>query len=283
MRVFQRGKEPKNLNAGSRSYWQPLQLPCGQCKGCRYDRSKSWAIRCVHEAQLHSQNCFITLTYRPEDLPEDQSLNKKHFQDFMKRLRKHFAHIKIRFYHCGEYGTQLGRPHYHAIIFGLDFEDKRLHQIDKNTGEKLYTSETLSKIWTFGFSSIGSVTFNSAAYVARYIVDKINGDLAEHHYSGRLPEYSTMSLKPGIAANWFEKYSTDVYPHDHIIHNGRELRPPKYYDTLYERIHAESYQKIKRTRIDNARKHADDNTPERLAVRAKVFAAKTSTLKRSLK
>jgi hypothetical protein len=282
MRVFKKGKEPKYLNAGNRSFWQPLQLPCGQCKGCRYDRSKSWAIRCVHEAQLHKENCFLTLTYRPEDLPEDQSLNKRHFQLFMKKLRKHFSDKKIRFYHCGEYGSKLGRPHYHAIIFGLDFADKRLHKIDKQTGEKLYTSATLSKIWDYGFASIGTVTFNSAAYVARYIVDKINGDLAEFHYSGRLPEYSTMSLKPGIAAGWFEKFSTDVFPHDRVIIKGREMRPPKYYDTLYERIHADAYLKIKRKRIDNAREHADDNTPERLAVRRIVFDAKTSTLKRSL-
>ena len=180
-----------------------LKLPCGQCVGCRLERSRQWAIRCVHEASLYDDNCFITLTYRDADLPADMSLNLKHFQKFMKRLRKRFG-SGIRFYHCGEYGTLLGRPHYHACIFNFDFPDKKLFTI--RDGINLYTSQALDELWPYGFSTIGSVTFESAAYTARYIMKKINGDAAKDHYeyvnpstgeiSLRKPEYTTMSRLP---------------------------------------------------------------------------------------
>lgn len=157
-----------------------LQVPCGQCVGCRLERSRQWAIRCMHEAQMHKQNCFITLTYDDKHLPEDHGLHYKHFQDFMKRLRKKYG-AGIRFYMCGEYGEQLGRPHFHACIFGMDFADKKLW---KTTGSKskLYRSAELEKLWTFGFSSVGDVNFESAAYVARYIMKKVTGEAATEHY-----------------------------------------------------------------------------------------------------
>ena len=129
-----------------------LSLPCGKCMGCRLERSRQWAMRCMHEAQMHEDNCFITLTYRPDDLPKDGSLNKKHFQDFMKRFRHRYSDTKIRYYMCGEYGEDFGRPHYHACIFGFDFPDK-VHWKTFN-GCKLFTSEILEDLWSFGFCTV---------------------------------------------------------------------------------------------------------------------------------
>lgn len=269
---------------------RPAVRRCRNCIGCRYDRASEWATRIMHEAQLHPFNSFITLTYSPEHLPADKSLDYTHFQKFMKRLRK-WHRKKIRFYMCGEYGSQLGRPHYHAIIFGLQFPDLRKHKFDKKTGETLFTSAVLTQLWPYGFSSIGSVTYASAGYVARYVVDKINGDLADDHYfnpetgSWRTPEFNNMSLKPGIAAGWFEKYGeTDVFPHDHVIVKGRKAPVPKYYNTLYERAHEDVYKSIKIKRaLDRAKRtNHPDNTPERLAVKKQVFQAKVRNLKRSL-
>ena len=101
-----------------------LSLPCGQCSGCRLERSRQWAMRCVHEAAAYDCNAFITLTYDEENLPADGSLNYDHFQLFMKRLRKAIEPNKVRFYMCGEYGEENGRPHFHACLFGYDFPDK---------------------------------------------------------------------------------------------------------------------------------------------------------------
>ena len=117
-----------------------VQVPCGQCVGCRLERSRQWAIRCVHEASLHSRNCFITLTYDDAHLP-GISLVPRDYVLFMKRLRKMFG-AGIRFFHCGEYGSINFRPHHHAIIFNFDFEDKVLWSV--RSGVRLYRSAALS-------------------------------------------------------------------------------------------------------------------------------------------
>ena len=269
---------------------RPLTIPCGQCVGCRLERSRQWAVRCVHEASLHEDNCFITLTYNNESLPEDGSLNKKHFQDFMKRLRKKYKNKKIRYYHCGEYGDKNFRPHYHAIIFGLEFDDQKLFTV--NNGEKLYTSEKLEKLWPFGFSTIGTVTFESAAYVARYVMKKVNGKNAKNHYErvdsntgeiySLVPEYNTMSRRPGIASGWFDKYKDDVYPSDNIHLREKTFRPPKFYDKMYEHLMPNEMEKIKMQRMKNMQKHVKDNTAERLAVKEQVKHAQLNKLIRSI-
>lgn len=147
----------------------PVIVACGRCSGCRLERSRQWAIRCMHESSLHEFNSFITLTYAPKHLPPGGTLVLKHWQQFMYRLRKKYGK-GIRFFHCGEYGEKLGRPHYHAILFGLDFADKTKWKMRR--GYQTWRSKSLEKLWPFGHSEIGSVTFESAAYVARYILKK---------------------------------------------------------------------------------------------------------------
>ena len=219
-----------------------VKFPCGRCHGCRLERSRQWAVRCVHEAQLHEENCFITLTYNNENLPNNGTLVKKHFQDFMKRFRKEISPRKIRFYHCGEYGSvrdekgniikdQVGRPHYHAIIFGYQFPDREL--LKEKKGVKLYVSEKLERLWGKGFVTVGDVTFESAAYVARYVMKKMNGDVADYHYAKSvdtrtgeytdhvIPEYTTMSRRPGIAHDWFMEFKDDLRK-DYITINRGE-------------------------------------------------------------
>lgn len=266
----------------------PIQLPCGQCIGCRMERSQLWAIRCVQEGQLHDQNCFITLTYAPEHLPTDGSLIKYHFQDFMKRLRKHFSPQIIRYFMCAEYGENFNRPHYHACLFNVDFPDK--DPIKSNEGMTLYASPQLDSIWQKGFCSIGNLTFETAAYTARYIMKKINGDRAAEHYTtthpltGDLihlePEYSNMSLRPAIGKLWLAKYQTDLYPSDFIIYKNRKIKIPRYYDKIME-LNGYDIEDIKRKRKLKARKHLGNNTPERLAVREKILTLKTSQHTRS--
>lgn len=224
--------------------YKPIQVACGQCIGCRLERSRQWALRCVHEASLYDDNCFLTLTYDDDHLPLNGSLNVEDFQLFMKRLRKSIEPAKVRFFQCGEYGSLFERPHHHCILFGYDFPDKEL--ISVNLGNRVYKSDILSDLWSKGFCSIGSVTFESAAYVARYILKKVTGDAADDHYHGRKPEYITMSRRPGLAACWFDRYGSDVYPKDFVtIRDGLRCHPPKYYDKLYERNHFDELAQIK--------------------------------------
>lgn len=271
--------------------YRAFQVPCGQCVGCRLERSRQWAVRCMHEAQLYERNCFITLTYSPDNLPEGNTLVLKHFQDFMKRLRFKSGSSGIRFFHCGEYGETLGRPHYHACLFNYDFSDKVLYK-QTAQGLNLYVSESLKDLWKFGFSTIGDVTFQSAAYVARYVMKKRTGVDAVKHYEfvdevtgqvfQRKPEYVTMSRRPGLGAGFVSKYMSDVYPDDFVLVNGVKARPPRFYDGQYELTDAHAFEELKRDRVRNARRHADNNTPDRLKVREEVQKRKLERLKRGI-
>lgn len=260
---------------------QTLQLPCGQCLGCRLERSRQWATRIMFESQLHDASTFITLTYSPENLPNPPSLDYRHFQLFMKRLRKALG--PLRYFAVGEYGADHFRPHFHACLFGTDFPDRQLHSRTR-AGHNLYRSATLERAWPFGYSSCAELTFDSAAYVARYSLKKVNGDRAEDHYrwydpdTGEVtqlqPEFARMSLKPGIGGRWFELYSSDVYDgHDYVVVNGRKCRPPRYFDKLLERTDPDRYAEVKAAREATGKKMAHENTPERLAVREAVREA----------
>lgn len=269
--------------------YEVLQVPCGQCIGCRLERSRQWAIRCVHEASLHEDNCFITLTYDNDHLPKDGSLNKSHFRNFMKRFRMIVGMGKeagIRFFHCGEYGDQFSRPHYHACIFGWDFPDKEF--FTKRDGFSLYISGMLQALWSdekgvpLGWSTVGACNFETAAYVARYCLKKVNGENAEGWYDGRSPEYVTMSRRPGIGKGWFECYTKDVFPCDEVILRGKKMRPPKFYDRCFEVDNKDDFLKIKEKRKSKALELKDDNTPERLKVKEICKKAQIAFLKRGI-
>jgi len=145
------------------------EVACGQCIGCRLEYSRMWAVRCVHESKMHNENCFLTLTYSPENLPPGGTLVPEHFTKFLKRLRKKIHPRKISYFHCGEYGELLSRPHYHALIFGYDFSDKVPDRKSKS-GHPTFSSVTLNKLWGLGLCNIGELNFETAAYTARYAV-----------------------------------------------------------------------------------------------------------------
>lgn len=255
----------------------PINLPCGQCIGCRLERSRQWAMRCVHEASLYDKNCFLTLTYDGQHLPSDGSLDVKHFQDFMKRLRFHYGN-GIRFFHAGEYGERFGRPHYHACVFNHDFDDKEL--FSERGGFKLYSSAALSEIWGKGFCTIGEVNFETAAYVARYVTKKVTGRQAEGHYKGLKPEYTTMSRRPGIARGWFDLYSKDVFPSDSVVVRGRAMRPPKFYDRVFELANPEDFRFVKARRRVIGKGFREKCPETRLAVIERCHELKFKKLKR---
>lgn len=268
---------------------QTLQLPCGQCVGCRLERSRQWAVRCMHEAQMHDQNCFLTLTYSEENLPPGRNLVYSHVQKFLKRLRRWFKK-PIRFYMCGEYGEQFDRPHYHLLLFGCQFPD--LQPFRTGSKCKLWTSATLDRLWGYGFCSVGSVTFESAAYTARYIMKKVTGQFSEEHYRyvdpdtgevvERVPEFNHMSLKPGIGATWFDRYSDDVYPHGLVVTRGVLSRSPRYYDKRFSKLDADGFDELMFEREVEGRSRYFDNTDDRLKVREQVAKARVSKLVRTL-
>lgn len=259
-----------------------VRVKCGQCLGCRLERKRAWAIRAVHESQMHRSSCFLTLTYDNKHLPKDRSVDVRHWQLFAKKLRRKKG--PFRFLHCGEYGEKNQRPHYHACIFGHDFhEDRTMH---KKEGHPLWISEELGELWGNGFSTIGTLTFDSAAYVAGYCVKKSTGKQAKDAYTrldketGELwevkPDYATMSRRPGLGYEWYQKFKADVYPEDVVIQKGQVFRPPAYYDTLLEKEDPELWEKIQSKRKQIVKHDHDYQDECRLLSKEKVLESKMS-------
>jgi len=284
------GKRSIVFNAREGYYDLPIDIPCSRCDGCKLERSRQWAVRLVHESSMHMHNIFLTLTYSDDKLPPDGSLQVKDFQDFMKRLRlKRETHgplfktnpaTNLRFFHCGEYGDKFARPHYHACIFNLDFNDK-IHW--KTVGEnKLYVSKTLDELWTHGFSTIGAVTFESAAYVARYIMKKHHGAESKILYEGRKPEYVTMSRRPGIGKPWLEKFKKDIKRDDFVVMRGVPMKPPKFYGAQFEIEDPKRWAQIKADRKVAAKENSANTTWDQLKAKAYITKQNLTRLKRSI-
>lgn len=273
-------------------------LPCGGCQGCRMDAAQSWAIRGWHEARTNAfpvgeagGSAFLTLTIEPAKLLPHNSVMLRSLQLFMKRLR--FAVKKpVRYLECGEYGELRGRAHYHVLVFGFDFPDRTVSHTSKD-GHTLYNSKLLSELWPFGRALIGSVSFQSARYVAAYVMKKWSGKEADAHYTrvspvdGEFyrvePEFASMSLKPGLGERWFSEFESDVFPSDEVIIDGQKRKPPRYYEKLFVAKHGEAaFQPIKRARKRRAIECGLDRTPERLATREESQSIRTTRLARSV-
>lgn len=251
---------------------------------------------------MHEANSFLTLTYSDDHLPADYSIRKPVFQKFMKRLRKSLLG-NIRFYACGEYGDENGRPHYHALIFGWDFHaDRKL--IKRTEFGNLYTSDQASDAWPFGNIWIGDVTYKSASYVAGYVSKKITGKAAASHYLRQHPRGYLVQVEPefqlqsqGIGRDWFNKYKSDVFPSDFCVVEGKQVAVPRYYTDKLKEVdtpapagrvlrHASSSEKVqvkrKRARKAASPKAKHDNSPQRLKVRETIRKDRLSRLKREL-
>lgn len=231
----------------------PVELPCGRCVGCRADQALMWSIRAYHESLDHQQNCFITLTYSDEHLPDDGKIDKRSLQLFFKRLRKAVAPAKLRYIACGEYGEQTRRPHYHAVIFGLDFLDARRVMIS----DTMYTHPVLQEAWPYGQVAIDEVSFASICYTCGYVVKKIADE----------DTFSLMSRRPGIGKNWLNRFYDDLVRTGVVVIEGREFAIPTRYliwreDELaevkraraaYAKSAAKRYDPVERRRRTDAR------------------------------
>lgn len=251
-----------------------FDVPCGRCFGCRQQKATEWAVRCKHELMFHDKSAFLTLTYDPEHVPPYGSLDKDAPGQFIKSLRndlRGYGDPKVRYFGCGEYGETNHRPHYHMILFGWDFPDKKQWSIGENP---LFVSEQLTELWPYGFSSIGTVTLESAAYVARYAVKKLNHlELNMTDSNGlkpyevitesgevkkRLPEFGYMSKHPGIGAKWLDKYYKDAFPSDTLHLDGKRVPIPRYYRKRLEECDPDLSRRVNDARIAYAKKSLAD-------------------------
>lgn len=254
-------------------------VPCGKCVGCKGDRCREWGVRLAHEATLHDDSMFVTLTYADEFLPIApsglMSLRPRDFVLFMKRLRS--LRGRVRFFQAAEYG-ELGRPHHHVLLFGLWFEDAIRNGV--RSGRVSFRSEVLESLWPHGFSSFGRLEPGGAYYAAQYSVKKIwkSGELGD-----RVPEYQTMSRRPGIGRGWIDRWKCDVVGDGVFIGpgHGRE-RLPRYYEGVLEVTDLDAVTSIRKDRKAKALERPEESTWERRQARCDVARARVNNLRRSL-
>jgi len=265
-----------------------MTVPCGRCVGCRLDRARQWGVRMMHEAQMHDDNSFLTLTYSDENLPPWGNLDKLAVPKFIRRLRK--QGLSVRYFYCGEYGDENLRPHYHVCLFGHGFPDRYPSGLSKS-GSVLYRSDFLDSMWRHGLCDIGELTFESAAYVARYTTKKLNRGRDEESHrrfkeryeridvgTGEIfevePEFASMSRNPGIGASWFEKFSDDVYPSDEVVTRGKVAKPPRFYDERLRSRDPEAFEQLRKSR--RVARRREDETDARLRDREVCTEARIS-------
>lgn len=272
---------------------------CGQCMECRLAYSREWAIRITHEAQMHDHNCFLTLTYDNDNLPLHGQLVKKDLQDFFKRLR----HVTgpFRYVASGEYGELKRRPHFHVALFGVDFHEDRIDFGAGIRGDKTFVSPTVASVWQKSVfpmgHTIGSLTFESAAYIARYITKKVTGKnicpvpLWSDPDTGEmvLPNPEFLVCSRGIGKAWFRDYfMSDVFPHARVITaQGSPAPVPRYYKNLLKEVGADlamemSYRASVNMDRDLDRRKVED-LPSRRSARAVYAKARTGLFKRDVK
>lgn len=277
-------------------------LPCGRCIGCKMDKARQWGLRCLHEKKMWIDNQYVTLTYNDDCLPPGGSVSLRDVQLFMKRLRKAKGSTKdnpLRFFLGAEYGEYNRRPHYHALLFNCAFDDKVLHSQNAR-GEPLYTSAQLAELWGHGFCTLGEVTFDSAVYCAKYALKRLNiteesSPEARAAYEARYVvydadgivyerdrEFAVMSRRPGLGALYYDKYGGEIRAHDSIIQDGREVRPPRFYDTRSDVIDPETFARHKRKRKRLAVLNKMDNTEARLRVKARLMEIAAEKKERNL-
>lgn len=221
----------------SHGYKLTKTAPCNKCWKCRAREAREWAVRIHHESLTHSVNSFITLTYAPEHLPAGASLQKKDVQTFMKQLRKlkAFKNQKIRYFAAGEYGSENQRPHYHIVLFGVDFPDKTYWRKSPK-GYNIYRSSILEGAWRKGHSEIGTVTINSSKYTANYVTQKVNGQKKETHYNGRQPEFSAMSRNPPIGYNYYQQHREEIEKTAKVDYLDKQINVPRTYARTFEKL-----------------------------------------------
>lgn len=295
------GKYSLKFHEPSGGDYQKVELPCRKCMGCRRAQTLQWAVRCTNEASQHEDNMFLNLTFDEQNIPENHSLDPRHWQLFMKRLRKSIAPKKIRYFAVGEYGSPsdlrydhlvgntIGRPHYHALIFGHRFPDL-INAGSGNSGEQLFESEICTDLWGQGNVKIGQVNFASAAYVAGYCTKKLSGTPAEAHYvftdpaTGTVhtvkPEFCLSSNRPAIGLGFYQEFIDDYKRNGFQYTSKGKCSIPNYYLRKMEESDPQIWEDIQARKIEFALSNLDDNTEERLAVKEELSIRKSQKFER---
>ena len=303
-------------------YYKYQLINCGECIGCRLDYSRDWANRGYLELLTSKNDCwFITLTYDdnhifiPNEITTSQdvtyteleelewkgALVPNDFTQFMKSLRqklkREFNFTGCRFIGCGEYGarTEGRRPHYHIILFNCPLPLDSFYKPRISWGKDIYyQNKIIEEVWDKGISNICIANWNNIAYTARYVTEKVNGKESEDFYAalGEIKEFLRSSRQPGIGREYYELHKHEIYSQDQILIRNKKgafyVKPPKYFDRLYEKEFPELWEEVKKKRkkdmitSNNLKSFMTSlNQWEQLQVERRVKEDQTSTLARN--
>jgi len=190
---------------------------CGRCMPCRINKKRVWQHRIMLEAAQHGDNCFVTLTYRPEDCPPQ--LVPKDITDFLKLLRFNYHPKKLRYFAVGEYGDITERPHYHLALFGFPGCLRGQTKRQKTWTGCCYPCDLIHGSWNKGQIMVGELNSDSAQYVSGYTTKKMT-KADDFRLKGRHPEFARMSLKPGIGADFIPKIAAVITRYDLLSPSG---------------------------------------------------------------
>jgi len=268
-----------------------VEVPCNVCIGCKLDYERDWSVRMVHQARTSGAAEFVTLTYADENVPYGGHFVHEHFTKAIKHLRDANPDRQLKYFMTAEYQKN-GNPHFHFALFGLPLDDKRYFKSEN--GRPYYTSETLEKAWQGrGFHLTAELNLKTAAYMARYMLKDTTTKNAPKHWvyvdrEGRCHDrqapYATMSTRPAIGREWFDRYAkSDIYQSDGMVHiDGKMFPPPRTYDRWYEQQDPEHFAVIQEEREQRSKelKARWERTRERRAVKEESKKLKLKAGKR---
>lgn len=229
-------------------------VPCGKCLECLRQQTTEWAFRCALEAKCHLENCIITLTFGNVDNRKgiidysNEALNKKDYQDFLKRLRSH-VDKPIRYFLSAEYGSKKGRPHYHIIIFGWCPRDLVFSHYNEHKNP-IFRSKEVEKIWGNGLCSVDVFNFENAFYCSKYLQKVV---FHEGDQKNNQRPFVSMSLKPGIGFEWLQQNKDILLLTDKIYVDGHYIKTPRYFLKVLERegYDLETIKRVRKLKASN--------------------------------
>ena len=246
----------------------PIPVPCGKCVACLESRRREWIKRLALESTLHDSSSFITLTYDDKHLPSDGFASKSDVQRFLKRFRHagrdyDFFMPPFKYFIVCEYGSKHGRPHYHGLIFGIDFYSPEWHprlvSVDKYPR---ITSDVLASIWQNGFVLFDRLTMSNIQYVSKYVTK--TGDnwslksigLADALFTqrARANSLNNVCARSGkVLSSQGESYYKTGRISIPTSHGFAQVRIPRFVDRLVERGNPQLYEFVKQSRRDYVR------------------------------
>lgn len=259
---------------------EEVTVKCGKCITCRREKAQEWAIKLINESKYHTKACFITLTFDNTILLDKNSKaykyganpgfvfninnSKEYFKKFIKRLRKKYSDKYISYFHVGEYGEKTKRPHHHAIIFGINFEENRKECEVSKTGHIQYSSDILTELWACGRCTIQDINSNNTIYIAQYSIKKFKSNEEKRYRS-----VMSFSNRCKMNIKWARKHYKEIEKGYINDVDGKKYRIPKSYLENFKNSKEEKYRKAYRKYEENMLEHIGDISTSELIKRQK--------------